>query len=73
MDLSDSAGFIGGSSIAFSVMRVEVGQASEPSSSGARGVDSPSVDTPSIDGPSEGGVHDWWLDRDHSSPSLSAD
>ena len=72
-DPSDSSSFVGGSSTAFSVVRAGAGQASEPSSSGAGGVASSSVDTPSTDGPSEGGVHGWWLDRDHSSPSLSVD
>ena len=73
VDQSDSAEGVGGSSTALSAMRAEEGQASEPSTSSVAGAISSSSDTPGIDGPSEGGVHGWWLDRDHSSPSLSAD
>ena len=72
-DQFDSAEGVGGSSTTFSAVRAEVGQASGPSTSGVAGVVSSSSDTSGTDGPSEGGVHGWWLDRDHSSPSLSAD
>ena len=72
-DQSDSTEGIDGSSMALSAVRAEVGQASEPSTSGVAGAVSSSSDTPGTDRPSEGGVHGWWLDRDHSSPSLSAD
>ena len=72
-DQSDLARVVGGSSTAFSAVRAEVGQASEPSTSGVVGAASSSSDTPGTDEPSEGGVHGWWLDRANSSPSLSAD
>ena len=73
VDQSDSAEGVGGSSTADSNVRVEVGQASEPSTSGVAGAVSSSSDTPGTDRPSEGGVHGWWLDRADSSPSLSTD
>ena len=57
VDQSDSAEGVGGSSTALSAVRAEVGQASEPSTSGVVGAASSSSDTPRTDGPSEGGVH----------------
>ena len=73
VDQSHSAEGVGESSTALSAVRAEVGQASEPSTSGVAGVVSSSSDTFGTDRPSEGGMHGWWLDRDHSSPSFSAD
>ena len=70
-DPSDSSDFVGGLSTSFSTVRAGAGQASEPSSSSARGVGSSSVSTPSTSGPSEGGIHGWWK-AGESSPSLSS-
>ena len=71
-DLSDLAGFVGGSSTACSTVRAGTGRAREPSSSDTGDTVSSSVSSRSSSGSSEGGVHGWWLAGERSSPSLSS-
>ena len=59
-DPLESAGFVGGSSTAFSAVMAGVGRAREPSSSETGDTVSSSVSSRSSSGPSEGGIHGWW-------------
>ena len=57
VDPSESIGLVGGSSIAFSVVRAGIGRAREPRSSDTGDTASSSVSSRSSSGPSEGGIH----------------
>ena len=59
-DPPESAGFVGGSSTAFSTVMAGTGRVAELSSSKTGDTISSSVSSRSSSGPSEGGIHGWW-------------